>query len=352
MDTLTNAMLGMLFLILGAAGTFLMYRLWGYPFDHLTHKSAAPPGLMRVHRFIGYAYGVLYVVLMAQMLPRLWTYEIEYPARTVAHLVLGMTIGILLLIKVAIVRFFRHLESTLIPFIGTTLLVCTALLIGLSVPFALKEVYLHRSVVGGAAFSNENLERVSHLLPRAGFPQDADINELATVEALKEGRDVLLRKCVTCHDLRTVLARPRTPVQWVETVQRMAGRSVFEPIGETEQLRVAAYLIAISPDLQQSVRQKREQEKQSVDSRETTAQFAVTVPAFGLSGKSFDLAAAREVFSNLCSQCHGAANTDRKPPSSAAEVQSLILRMVDNGLEATGEELEMVAFYLHETYVH
>jgi len=31
--------------------------------------------------------------------------------------------------------------------------------------------------------------------------------------------------------------------------------------------------------------------------------------------------------------------------------QTLILRMVDNGLEATGKELEMVAFHLNETYL-
>src|SRR5437867_12198052 len=101
MDTFGNALLGMLFLLLASAGTFLMYKLWGYPFDHDTHRSAAPRYLMRIHRLIGYAYAALYLYLMYQMVPRLWTYEVEFPARTVAHLMLGMTIGIIIIVKVA-----------------------------------------------------------------------------------------------------------------------------------------------------------------------------------------------------------------------------------------------------------
>ena len=176
MDTLGNAILGLVFLCLSATGTFLMYHLWGYPFDHERMKSSAPPKLMMLHHLIGYAYAAIYIYLMSQMIPRLWSYEIEFPARTVAHLILGMTIGAILLVKLSIVRFFKHLESTLVPFLGTVMFICTFLLIGLSVPFALKELYLHKRAVGGTAFSPENIERVKNLLPRAGFPSDANVN--------------------------------------------------------------------------------------------------------------------------------------------------------------------------------
>lgn len=130
MNTFGNAVLGIVFLLLSAAGTFLMYELWRYPFDHEQHKSSAPPGWMRFHRYIGYAYGVLYLYFMSQMVPRLWAYQVEFPARTVIHLVLGMSIGILLVIKIAIVKWFKHLESTLVPFLGTALFICTFLVTG------------------------------------------------------------------------------------------------------------------------------------------------------------------------------------------------------------------------------
>ena len=55
---------------------------------------------------------------------------------------------------------------------------------------------------------------------------------LATDEGLLEGRDVLRSKCVQCHDLRTILARPRTPENWRQTVRRMAQRSTGAEPGQ------------------------------------------------------------------------------------------------------------------------
>ena len=347
MDTLGNAVLGVVFLLLSISATFLMYKLWGYPFDHEKLKSSAPPRLMLLHRLIGYAYGVIYLYLMSEMVPRLWSYQVEFPARTVAHLVLGMTIGVILLVKVTIVRYFKYLESTLVPFLGTLMLVCTFLLIGLSVPFALKELYLHQTAIGGTAFSNENIERVRKLFPGAGLPPQVDVKELTTVKALKQGRDVLLEKCVQCHDLRTVLIKPRTPENWVETVSRMAERTVFNPISEEEQWHVAAYLIAISPDLQRSFKQKRQQEMAAAKSQLIVK---AGVPIFTGHTEGMNLALAKQTFEETCSQCHGLKNVENSPPSTAQEAMELVTRMVENGLEASGQQLDYVVFYLTETY--
>ena len=43
MGSLENAFLGVTFWVLALAGTVLMFRLWGYPFDHDTLQSSAPP---------------------------------------------------------------------------------------------------------------------------------------------------------------------------------------------------------------------------------------------------------------------------------------------------------------------
>ncbi len=344
MDTLGNAILGITFLGLGAAGTFMMFHLWGYPFDHEKLKSTAPSHLMLIHRIVGYAYGIIYVYLMIQMVPRLWNYQIEFPARTVAHLVLGMSIGVILIVKISIVRYFKHLESTLIPFLGTMLFICTFLLIGLSAPFAMKEVYLQRSAIGGSAFSAESLHRVKILLPKAGMSSAAPFEELASVKGLKAGRDVLLSKCVQCHDLRTVLVKPRTPENWTQTVNRMAERSVFTPISEQEQWFVAAYLIAISPELQQGVKNKLV----------TQAQEGATIDAATLevgATKPFDLSVTQKVFESTCSQCHGLNNVDKTPPKSARQAGGLVARMVSNGLHAPQDDLEQIVFYLTKTYV-
>ena len=112
-----SLILGLLFLFVGCAAVFLMFHLWGYPFDHATRTSAAPRSLMRLHRVLGYIYVIIYVVMMWKMVPRLWEYQVELPARSVVHMMLGILIGVLLLVKLSILRFFRHLEEWMLSLI-------------------------------------------------------------------------------------------------------------------------------------------------------------------------------------------------------------------------------------------
>jgi mono/diheme cytochrome c family protein len=349
MGALGNAVLGLTFWAVGFANTLLMFKLWGYPFDHERMVSAAPRLLMLLHRALGYLFLGIYLYLMWQMVPRMWQYQVELPARTVLHLTMGIAIGIVLLVKILIVRFFKHLESTTVPFLGILLLVCTTVLIGLSVPFALREAYVSSVQVAGAGPGTPALARVRELLPRAGLPKEIPVETLATTVGLSQGRGVLLRKCVTCHDLRTVLAKPRTPEDWVETVRRMAERAVFEPISEVEQWHVAAYLVAISPDLQKAVSQKRQMDSQAVPSAlirkpPPHPRVAPAPPA------AFDLAKAKGVFESTCNGCHSLSNVENSPPKSEADARALVARMVDNSLSRDEQTLEQIVGYLARTY--
>ena len=76
-----NLVLGLSFLVLAFVNTLLMYRLWGYPYDKARHRSSAPRSLVVIHRATGYAFVIIYIFLMSEMLPRLWQYQIELPAR-------------------------------------------------------------------------------------------------------------------------------------------------------------------------------------------------------------------------------------------------------------------------------
>ena len=348
MDPLGNAVLGIVFLVVGAGSTFLMFHLWGYPFDHETHTSEAPRPLMLLHRTLGWVYLLIYLYFMSQMVPRLWSYQIEFPARTVAHIILGMSIGTILVIKVAIVRFFKHLESTLVPFLGTFLLLCTVLMIGLSAPFAFQEAYWRASAVEGTAFSQETLQRVERHLGLAGV-DDADyLTTLSTPEALHEGQRVLAERCVTCHDLRTVLAQPRTPQNWRSTVRRMAERSsLLSPITEDEEWHVTAYLIAISPELQRSVKERR-MEQQAEESSQAMLTEMVQQPT--APEAAYDPQQAQALFEERCSLCHGLDTVSNSPPSTEQEVRDTVGRMVSYGLSGTEPELRLIIHHLTETY--
>ncbi len=350
MNTAMSAFGGLLFLALAVAGTFLMYRIWGYPYDEKAGRSTAPAGLVVTHRIIGTCYVILYVFMMWHMVPRLLEYQVEFPVRTVVHFTLGVTIGFLLVIKLAIIRFFKHFSGAL-PYLGSGLLWCTAVLVTMSVPFALKEWYWSGNVTGGNVFSGENMARVSKILPVAGFPEEAPLTRLASEEGLKFGRKVLLSRCVTCHDLKTVLSRPRTAVDWVRTVQRMAERPIFgNPINTDEQWAVSSYLIAISPELQKSVKRRRQDSARAADSKDAV-RAADADELRDTSVADFDQVATAELFEQTCSQCHGLEEVEAFPLLTREAVHDLLGRMVENGLDVTEQELEQVAWYLNETYV-
>lgn len=379
MSTGTSTILGLVFLGLGNASVFLMYKLWGYPFDHETRTSAAPKSLMFIHRAIGYAYLILYIFMMWHMVPRLWNYQVELPPRTVAHLMLGITIGVLLLVKISILRFFRHFEEAM-PYIGTVLLICTYLLIGLSVPFTLQESALR---IRSDVFSDASLQRTHIRLQMAGLSPDAPLDKLATRRKLSEGQDVLLKKCVQCHDLRTILARPRTPPDWVRTVERMAIKPIIgEPITLEDEWTVSAYLIAITPELQISAKEQRKQRMQVDQAQNAVAVLTdpdevvdevVVAPddvvlnpdevivnpdeieeedAGVPTEDAYDPEAAKELFEISCSLCHDLSDVDNVPPTSEEETTELIVRMIDNGLFLEEEDIKTIARYMNETYVN
>ena len=267
--TLGNSILGTILFTLSVVLTFLMFYVWKFPYDHEKLHSFAPPASVITHRLLGYLYVVIYLYIMWSMVPRLWSYQIELPARTVVHLTLGILIGALLFIKIAIVRYFKHMEARLAPILGSGLFICTFLLIVLVLPFSLRELYLDSTALGDKSMIESRIKRVRELLPTTGLTDGKLLDELSSKKGLIIGRRVLTAKCVQCHDLRTVLARPRTPKAWQQTVLRMASRStILNPITEDDQWFVTAYLIAVSPTLQETLKQRRRMEQKTIKSQE------------------------------------------------------------------------------------
>ena len=258
MSATISMWLGIAFLAIGVVATVLQAWLWRFPMmpdpggPDPNGKSSAPRSWTHVHRALGAAFVVIYVIMMIQMTPRLWEYQVELPARSILHAVMGITIGFLLVLKIAIIRWFQHFGKAL-PKIGAAIMLCTIILSFLSVPYAL------RAQDFGSATTPAALERVKVLT--AGLELGEAPETLATAEAMHRGREVLTVKCVVCHDLRTILRRPYTPEGWRDVVWRMMEKPQIERAMKPEDLApVTAYLIAITPDLQVSAKRKRESE--------------------------------------------------------------------------------------------
>ena len=349
LSTLGNSILGTMLFALAAALTFLMFYVWKFPYDHENSHSYAPPATIVTHRLLGYLYVVIYLYIMWNMVPRLWSYQIELPARTVVHLTLGILIGALLVIKLAIVRYFKHMEARLAPILGSGLFICTFLLVALVLPFSLREVYLESTALGDDSMVESRIRRVRDLLPTTGLEDENLLDDLASKKGLIAGRRILTVKCIQCHDLRTVLARPRTPRAWQQTVSRMANRStILNPITDDDQWFVTAYLIAVSPTLQETLKQRRKMEAITINSQQNMESVGKLT---GTRDSEYDADRAKNLFEQKCSQCHEHEQIMQSPPETRSDTIALVQRMVGNGLTASESELNTIIQYLVATYV-
>ncbi|MBA3503989.1 MAG: hypothetical protein H0T65_26750 [Deltaproteobacteria bacterium] len=378
---MSTAILAIAFLAIGLAAMFLMFHLWGYPYDKTRRTSEAPRWAMILHRVLGYLFVILYVLLMWKMVPRLYEYQVEFPARTTAHIILGFTIGFLLLIKISIIRFFRHFEEWM-PYLGVAIMLGTVILLGLSLPYVLQERAMAQAAPGGDALSVPSRARVAHLLPSAGLPPEASVATLSTEKGLASGRAVLLDNCVKCHDLKTILAKPRTPSGWWTTVDRMSEKpALFAPMSQQEMFEVTAYLVAITPDLQKASKQKREQEVARDEAMDqameeevaaappapappttttpTTPTTPTTTPTPAPAAPAkpaapaVDLAKAKKVYEDVCAQCHDLSDVDAAPPKTAAQSREMITRMIrENDAEIPKDKIKLIAAWLDAHFVN
>lgn len=259
MTTTLSMWLGMTFVLLGIVAVLLQAWLWNPKYwDEVAKKTHAPRAGLIAHRIVGYTFAAIYVVMMYYMLPRLWEYQVELPARTVMHAVAAIVLGVLLFTKITILLFFRHFEESM-PKLGMGILMCTIVIGVLSIPYAYRA-----SDVGGEAFEPANVARVEQLLEKIDMEAGVDRAALVTEDGLARGRQVLVGACVRCHDMRTILAKPRSAQGWYDVNLRMTEKpSVFgEPIDPADVPYVTAYLVAITPEIQESRKLQAEQNRE------------------------------------------------------------------------------------------
>ncbi|MEM9453454.1 MAG: c-type cytochrome [Myxococcota bacterium] len=340
MSTTLSMWLGIAFLALAIIAVLLQAWLWGPKFwDDEAKKTRAPKFWLRMHALAGYTYGVIYVLMMWFMLPRLWEYQYELPARTVIHAVLGIVIGVLLITKIVILLFFRHFEESM-PSFGFGLLISTVAMTMLSVPYALRAHDL-----SGRTTDPDNVERVRKLLAEVEMEQEIAVEDLITEKAFDRGRQVLVKKCITCHDMRTVLVKPRTAKGWYKVNQRMLEKpAVFgEQLDPADIPYVTAYLVAITPDIQKSAREKREQ------SRAVMARTNAMVDAVHNADAAeikVDEAAGEKLLQAKCIDCHEMDEVEEHGGDDLIGWRGVVAAMVEEGMEVTDEEADLLARYL------
>jgi cytochrome c5 len=353
MSISTSMWLGILFLVLAVTAVVLQAWLWGPKFwNETTKKTAAPKAWLRVHAAVGYTYGIIYVVMMWNMFPRLWEYQYELPARTVFHAVIAIVLGVLLITKIMILLFFRHFEEAL-PRFGFAIMLCTVCLISLSVPHAARALDLQ-----GRIADPDNIARVEQILGEIDLGEAApDVAELTSHSGLQKGRDLLVNKCVSCHDMRTILLVPRTGARWHELVVRMQDKPdpfSSDPLTDDEVPYVTAYLVAITPDIQASRKRKVEEERtrEAVEQKTVAAMAMAPNPATDTAAPSLavDAGKGKAILDGRCVDCHELEEVESFGGADIAGWAKVITDMVEEGAEITEEEARVLAPYLASIY--
>ncbi len=218
--------------VIAVVNASLMAWLWRFPMvpDPTGRDpagiSTAPRLWVNVHRTLGYTFVLIYAAVLFEMVPRIWEFRV-FSAVAVVHGILGAVVGVLLVVKISIIRRFHSLGGWL-PFIGGTLAV-TALVMN-----------------------------IVALVPawKVVRPFAAVTPELAA------GRDVVAAKCFQCHGASTIAGEREDDHRWQQLTQKMQRFSYRipgkNPISEPERALAAAYLVSV-------LGERGEDEREDVD---------------------------------------------------------------------------------------
>jgi hypothetical protein len=219
MSMQTTIWLGVAMGTIAVVNASLMAWLWRFPMKpdpsgrNPDGVSTAPRAGVLLHRGLGYVFILLYAALLFEMLPRAWEFRVATPT-SILHAILGVLIGALLTLKIAVIRRF-HALGVRLPWIGGTLAVTTLITAALGVVPAWRVV-----------------QPLAQLTPE-----------------LARGRDVVSNKCNQCHGASTIASEREDARKWnriTREMQRFSRRIPGkDPITDEERIAAAFYLSSI-----------------------------------------------------------------------------------------------------------
>ncbi|MHB8762911.1 MAG: hypothetical protein ACYDA8_00995 [Deferrisomatales bacterium] len=188
MSPLLSTLLTSLFLLCGAAAVVVMMNRLGRP------GSQPSPRQLVLHRVFGWAFAASFAVLFGTMFGRFYAYWEEDPARIVFHYTASFALLLLLLLKVAIARFYPGFKKHFF-------------VLGISVFF-----FAFLTVAGALSHYLVRMTQREPYISHGG---------ISTAPDLELGKQLLIERCRTCHLLDKIL-QPRPAEAWGTVVDAMA----------------------------------------------------------------------------------------------------------------------------------
>ncbi len=274
MNPIITSLSGLIATLTGAIALLLMLELRGNPGKDSTTNQR----LVMAHKVTGYIFIVFFLVILAIMLSKVEASQDEFSPRTILHISLALLIVPLLAFKILIIRRFRRFEHY-VPGIGIAVFLAFFLLNTMTAGY----YFIHGSPTlyplglteGDAIVLDEQkgqklvaqkcgkchtLERIfkslktdqgwtetvnrmvafdapnitegqgKHILHYLINQQKRREQLVATASGAKEkaGQKLIEQKCSYCHGLDRIFLARKTPNEWAELVDNMAGYSEQE----------------------------------------------------------------------------------------------------------------------------
>jgi glycine betaine monooxygenase B len=291
LPTPLSALLGLLFILLGAAAVCLILEA-----SRRTHSTTARDRIIQAHRTAGYLFIALFCAMTWFMFLKVKDVPDELPLRSMLHILVAMILAPLLLVKVIIARYYKSSGTILVP-LGITIFTLGFVLIASAAgPYLLRKVTI----------------------------KDISLDAVHMGEAkidLRGSEELMQKRCARCHNLDRVVGARKDARGWLATINRMRalpGSGISEPDARI----ILSYLIS----------------ENSIDSSNAQGELAV--------GKA--------LVDSHCNRCHGLDRTYQST-KTPTEWRATVLRMVRHaqgteGFFKTGED-ERIIQYLSVTQI-
>jgi len=180
---LIKTILSIVLLLLAFIAMFTMFEIFGR-----SEKRFNPSKLIRIHKFNGRFYFLLFLVISYFCIDFMVKTKGEIAPRATFHAVFALTIIVLLFLKISFVRIYRQFYNQ-VKILGLLIALLTFLLVGTSGGY-----YLIVTQFG------TNVPIQKDIQEKKEVQKEAKVIVRTDTESIRKGNELYESKCSFCHD--------------------------------------------------------------------------------------------------------------------------------------------------------
>jgi uncharacterized membrane protein len=208
MNPQLSSIVSVLFILIGILTVLIMLKLQGDPKDKASNKR-----LILSHRILGYIFLFIFLVMLFFMVKKVSGLNYELSPRAVIHIVLATILIPIFLTKILIARFFKRLYPNLI-LLGLMIFFLSFTMVAITAGYHFLKTTTDQPSESASA-SVSVIRSLTHQEQNNIQKHEAPDSSQAAV------KELIHKKCTTCHTLERIKKAKKTNSEWRTTVEKM-----------------------------------------------------------------------------------------------------------------------------------